>query len=266
MHNISKQTIQDLAAEIVELCLYADNDVILHKSRELYEMTVLYNHLIINEISIANNDSENIVPSDIPAELETKELNLFSELPVNEENEDEVVEKESSITDRIKEIMEQATLNQKKHDQEFSQNQEKNDPVSNEIVFEFEPTQEIPIENKKTLPQISREEEMKESIPADIAANMFERIEKTIPAKKSLNDILSQNQIQIGLNDRIAFVKQLFDGNLADFNRVLSQLNSFETESQAKDFLNQVVKLDYNWTDKTEYVERFILLIERRFL
>ena len=46
--------------------------------------------------------------------------------------------------------------------------------------------------------------------------------------------------VQIDLNDRIVFVKHLFEGNQEDFNRVLSQLNTFKTEKEAKKFMDTV--------------------------
>ena len=47
---------------------------------------------------------------------------------------------------------------------------------------------------------------------------------------------------------------------------MLSQLNSFDTEKEAKSFLNKFVKPDYNWAEKEEYEQRLIVLIERKFL
>ena len=96
--------------------------------------------------------------------------------------------------------------------------------------------------------------------------DLFSTIEEDSTQKISLNDKLLKNAIQIGLNDRIAFVKHLFDGSQEEFNRVLSQLNSFNTEEEAKSFIKKIVKPDYNWEDKTEFEERLNALIERKFL
>ena len=96
--------------------------------------------------------------------------------------------------------------------------------------------------------------------------DLFSTIEEDSTQKVSLNDKLLKNAIQIGLNDRIAFVKHLFDGSQEEFNRVLSQLNSFNTEEEAKSFIKKIVKPDYNWEDKTEFEERLNALIERKFL
>lgn len=103
------------------------------------------------------------------------------------------------------------------------------------------------------------EDELKDTIPVDVMANLFEPVKP-----KSLNDKLQTN-INIGLNDRIAFVKNLFGGSQEDFNRVVSQLNTFKTEQEAKKFINKMVKPDYNWSKQEELEARFMEIIERRF-
>lgn len=121
--------------------------------------------------------------------------------------------------------------------------------------------------------QLTLDEEIKEAISADLATSMFETATKETPVfvkpetlkKRSLNDAAQSSNLQIGLNDRIAFVKYLFDDSQEDFNRVVSQLNSFNSELEAKDFVENFVKPDYNWEGKEAYEERLIALIERRF-
>lgn len=83
---------------------------------------------------------------------------------------------------------------------------------------------------------------------------------------KSLNDKLKGNEIKVDLNNRLAFVKHLFNGSTEDYNRVLSQLSTIDTEERSIAFINNMVKPDYrNWEGKEEYEERFMALIERRF-
>ena len=112
-------------------------------------------------------------------------------------------------------------------------------------------------DEKKT---VTLEEELEDTISIDVAAEMFEKPTE----KKSLNDTLQSN-IQIGLNDRIAFVKNLFEGNQGDFNRVVSQLNTFKTEKEAKKFITKMIKPDYNWSNQEEYEERFMAIVARKF-
>lgn len=83
---------------------------------------------------------------------------------------------------------------------------------------------------------------------------------------KSLNDIYSGTLV-VGLNDRIAFEKYLFDGSAEDLNRVLSQLNTVSSLDEAKSFIDHLVKPEYNnWEGKEEYEERFLGLIEKKFI
>ncbi len=82
---------------------------------------------------------------------------------------------------------------------------------------------------------------------------------------KSLNDRFVKD-LQIGLNDKLAFVKHLFNGNMEDYTRVLSQLNTIETEERSIAFITNMVKPEYdNWEGKEEYETRLMALIERRF-
>ncbi len=82
---------------------------------------------------------------------------------------------------------------------------------------------------------------------------------------KTLNDSIS-NGLQIGLNDRLAFVKHLFNGNQEDYNRVVSQINTLPSFAEAKGFVEVMVKPDYNnWDNKEEYEERFFAIVEKRF-
>ena len=81
----------------------------------------------------------------------------------------------------------------------------------------------------------------------------------------SLNDQHSK-AINIGMNDRIAFVKHLFADDNEDFNRVLSQLNTFTSYAEAKDFIEEIIKPDYNnWVGSEEYAERFLEIVENKF-
>jgi hypothetical protein len=82
----------------------------------------------------------------------------------------------------------------------------------------------------------------------------------------SLNEKLAKG-ISIDLNDRIAFTKHLFGNDPEDYNRVLNQLITFDTFYETRDFIRDMVKPDYNnWEGKEEYEERFMEIIEKKFL
>lgn len=93
----------------------------------------------------------------------------------------------------------------------------------------------------------------------------FERAAPKEEKKVTINDSLKKS-VTIGLNDKIAFVKHLFDGSNADFIRVISQVNTLDNFEEAKDFIDLLVKPDYNnWEGKEEVEERFMHAIENKF-
>ena len=79
---------------------------------------------------------------------------------------------------------------------------------------------------------------------------MSEKAQST--EKKSLNDRLAGGALKFGLNDRIGFVKDLFDGSAEDFNRVVSQLNTLGSLGEAQDFLTTHIAPEYGWADNEE--------------
>ena len=147
-----------------------------------------------------------------------------------------------------------------------------NEPIDEDLI---EPATE---KIKDIVAQMPPEAQQIEEILKDVIAQpVYEKndMEEVTPAvangveteikQKSLNDRLKKG-ITIGLNDRIAFVKHLFDGSTEDFNRVISQLNTIESELEALEFLNGMVKPEYNnWEGKEDYEQRFLTFIEGRF-
>lgn len=84
--------------------------------------------------------------------------------------------------------------------------------------------------------------------------------------RKSLNDKLKNGGLNIGLNDKLAFIKHLFNGKIEDYERVLSQLNTTNTFKEASHLINDIVKPDYNsWKGKEEFETRFLNIVERKF-
>lgn len=73
------------------------------------------------------------------------------------------------------------------------------------------------------------------------------------------------SSVKVGLNDRIAFVKKLFHNQDDDFNRVLSQINGFQSFEEAEAFLNNLVVPEYGWNMDDEFTIRFINLVRMRF-
>lgn len=115
--------------------------------------------------------------------------------------------------------------------------------------------------------QILRQTPSLEEFLAKSKATAFDKKDHTEEVKptQSLNDRFSK-EIQIGLNDKLAFIQKLFFGSESEYNRVLQHLNQLHSLEEAAQYIQQQVKPTYNnWKGKEEYEERFLHLILRRF-
>ena len=133
------------------------------------------------------------------------------------------------------------------------------DPIQEEVEEESTDGEETEDEEAIFNPGFEMEasEEMEEE---EVAIPNFE-----FDTDKSSNESFA-NTITFGLNDRIAFEKQLFAGSSEDLNRVVSQLSTFDTFEEAQNFIEDMVKPDYdNWEGKEEYVTRFMEIVEKKF-
>ncbi len=105
--------------------------------------------------------------------------------------------------------------------------------------------------------------------PNEISLFSTEIVAKTKEAPEATTTVLNPSfskTIEIGLNDRVAFVNNLFGESNEDFNRVISQLNTFDSFDEAKTFLTDMIIPDYdNWVGKEDYTERFMAVVEKKF-
>jgi len=73
-------------------------------------------------------------------------------------------------------------------------------------------------------------------------------------------------KMSIGLNDRIAFIKNLFDGNAQAYEQAIERLNAFDSYEEALNYIATDLKPAYNnWEGKDEYEFRLIQLLELKF-
>ena len=299
MHKKLESELISLAHQILQMKNKDDVAKLRDKARDVYEklsvLTFVDNYFVTSP-NVTDSKEEFLAGMkttiENPRIIEEKTIEKVTEkIPEKIVKEAEKVETEKVEVEKVEE---KAIETKKLVEQTVQTIKSEASSIVNKIQTQ-EPKSVTP--EKKTMA-----EEMKDSIPADVAANMFEKaetlkkepvipkiiepkpvvaetpkvniatkqevIKPVIPKetpKASLNDRISNQKIQIGLNDRIAFVKHLFNFSQEEFNRVLSQLNSFASEQECTNFLNNVVKSDYDWSEKQEYEERLVKLIERKF-
>ena len=114
-------------------------------------------------------------------------------------------------------------------------------------------------------PKEAIELDLNELSPSYAQLPIFDAVESD-PPQTSLNDQLKTQGFQIGLNDRLAFVKNLFENNSEDYERVLSQLSTLGSYDEALNMIGSIIKPDYNnWKGQEEMEARFLEIIENKF-
>ena len=136
--------------------------------------------------------------------------------------------------------------------------------IANETIFEaIIPVEEVKEEIQSETVVADSETSEPKVLEEEVKAT-FEKVSQE-PKISSLNDRLNKT-ISFGLNDRIGFEKKLFGGSSDDFNRVISHLNTFDSFEEAKSFVLDFVKPDYNnWEGNEEFEARFMEIVEKKF-
>ena len=88
---------------------------------------------------------------------------------------------------------------------------------------------------------------------------------ETIPEIKNINDHFAK-ALRIDLYDRLAFVKNLFEGDTASYEKVLSQIVTFDSWEEVFNFIDAQVKTEYdNWNKNEEIADRFLAILHKNF-
>ena len=260
MHKKLEADLMSLAHSILKMKNKEDVFALKEKSKDIYERLSM---LAFVEEYVNTTPNLEITKEELVVKV-TQAFEVKQGVVIEEEEEEEEIEvkieeevfldfidKPEKVEEKVKKEVKQEVLGEQVLEQPFDELEE--------IIFAKESVLidaavHVEVNKTKTL-----EEELQDTISVDVMADLFENAQP-----KSLNDKLVSN-IQIGLNDRIVFVKNLFDNQQEDYNRVISQLNTFKSEKEAKKFINTLVKPDYNWSEQEELEKRFLEIIGRKF-
>ena len=91
-------------------------------------------------------------------------------------------------------------------------------------------------------------------------------IEKEISNdKKNINDQFSK-KLSVDNNERLAFIKHLFDGDRNNYERVLNQTLTLGSWSEVSNLIISKVKIEYNnWKGKEDIADRFLTVLQKSF-
>jgi hypothetical protein len=286
-----------IAHRVLKLKNRSETKQLQEETKKLYDqLTVLRFYeenieIVEKEISLADLEAklENLKVSDVIEKPLAKEI--VETLVVEELVEETIVEEEIEIvTEAEEEVIEEMAL---VHEEDFKQPQsvlfedvfgsdfsEPDFVKVNDVPVEVEQVAEMVFDKVEDVVDEDKEDVVEEldNVEPKVAEEVLFEAKKEVFTKefksetvfeeaksKSLNDKLTRG-INIGLNDRIAFEKKLFGGSSDDFNRVLSQLNTFDSFDEVNGFINDFVKPDYNnWEGKEEYENRFLEIVEKKF-
>ncbi|MDQ6471452.1 hypothetical protein RB619_12430 [Flavobacterium sp. LHD-80] len=241
------------------------------------------------------------IPEETTSEPIEEEIQESIEEPIIEKvKETEAVKKtetvvnvEDPIIEKIKEAVSEAKKTIEANDLSFKTSSDKNPIPDFKPAFELEKPAEIEepkieASSKSTVIPIAFEDfgvnyadaqfvkvESFEAVPSTPFPSLNEPQETIIetavletpsePKATTLNEKLAKG-FHVDLNDRIAFTKNLFGNSTEDYSRVLNQLLTFDTYGEAQEFIENMVKPDYNnWEGKDDYAERFLGIIEKKF-
>jgi hypothetical protein len=211
------------------------------------------------------SDSEQVKQTELeddPSDSELAEQSVVLEEP-EEVIEEQSIDEEEPITNEESAFKPIFELETEEEEQEAQ-------VVPAEVAFESQPEEKLEDHiGKYTEPVFVKTNEVSlftsDSSETEEAKQTVAEEVKEEPKTAAFNEMTTKS-IAIGLNDRIGFVQHLFNDSNEDFNRVISQLNTFDTFEEAKNFINEMVLPDYNyWVGEEDYIERFMEIVEKKF-
>ena len=221
--------------------------------------------VLVAEVKEDSSDDEQAKQTESeedPSDSELAEQSVVLEAP------EEVLE-EQSIDEEEPIVGEESAFNPIFELETEEEEQEAQD-VPAEVAFESQPEEKLEDHiGKYTEPVFVKTNEVSlftsDSRETEEAKQTIAEEVKEEPKTGAFNEMTIKS-IAIGLNDRIGFVQHLFNDSNEDFNRVISQLNTFDTFEEAKNFINEMVLPDYNyWVGEEDYIERFMEIVEKKF-
>jgi hypothetical protein len=129
---------------------------------------------------------------------------------------------------------------------------------------------EKPLKEQETVQQEKPAESSAQSVedvPEEKIASFFERFTKV--HDDSLMSKLGASKLEtlkgaIGLNDKMQFISELFDGSSDMFNEAIEQLDKQQNNEKARFYLSGIA-VKQSWDAEDPLVEEFVRILDRRY-
>ncbi|MCO4303950.1 hypothetical protein [Riemerella anatipestifer] len=242
-----------------------ENLIFLKKLKD-YEV-----ELSLNEVNkIDDNQEEKTVVEELPVVVD--ETNHHTEV---EELHEVELEIETPASTEVVEELKFEFANAKEEELEVLELE----PIQEEPVedVEIQSVEEQQEENQEREEEVSEEQDKKiklAHIKGLSVQSLFDEEAITEPKQETVvseeveplaTPSKPRQDFKLDFNDRLAFLKVLFDNSQVDMNEVIKKLNSFDDIEQAREYLSDVY-YERNWGKVDEYAQRLWALVENKFL
>lgn len=289
IHEEINTTLIQLEEQYSRILTYKDQiptievDLVLKDVRDLYELFI--NLKTVGELqrraALASKitATESVAPIEVPSvpETKTEAEPVKVEAPKVEASKAEEVKVEAPKVEEKPAADFQKTVEAKVDDKKEPAAQIKpvvlpseNPPVVAPKVDLLQERQKdfVPTVRKiEFKPEPQAPDNKKESL-FDKAASLYDKIakpgDKTV-AGQATRQPVSNIKGSIGINEKFAYLKELFKNNVNDYNEALDKLNNFDSYADAEDYF-QELKAKYNWDPESKSFQGLADLLNRRYL
>lgn len=255
---VNEEFSEAIFEEKVEKIIVGSIEVV--EEEEIYPEMASKEHIaqIEEELFEKNDISHELFPSKEIEEIEKEEI-------ISEINIEEPVEEEIQTQNKKKKATSNPEIIGTKVTKQISMEDILVHDYQDTFFEKKEPTNEATSDISEPLIEEEIVEEKAEEINNEVETETASESEIDIQTEETTPIVIGK-AIVLGLNDKIAFEKNLFADNGDDLQRVLSQLNTFTNWDDAKSFVLDFVKPDYNnWENKEEFEVRFLEIVENKF-
>jgi len=229
-------------------------------ARRIYERAVVLNYKAKEAHVYSKSVSDELVKEEAPSEQQVQK------------------EKESPVQKEEPEATEKAPV--ESGDIAFDFSSSDNDDETTDSVSQTEQEEIIQKEEVKEEPKSTEESaqqkqhsepinepESKGGIPEEKISSFFERF--TQVHDDSLMSKLGASKLEtlkgaFGLNDKMQFISELFEGSSETFNETIEKLDTQESNEKARLYLSEIA-VKQNWDPENPVVEDFVRILDRRY-
>lgn len=236
--------LKELAISVLSNNSETDINLLKEQAANIYERLCVLAYARNNSVKLSEESETKAIPKEVEKPIQTTHnVNLMELEPTKE------IPKETSKEPLI-ELEKTSPVSEKK-------------PIETNVSIQSSP--DLLFELEELTAGFENMPEFEPATPPSTEKPINKINETIVTPNTSLNESLKKG-INIGLNDRLAFVKHLFNNDQQDYSRVISQLNTLESRSGALNFIQQMVKPEYNnWEGKEDFEERFINTVFSKF-